>query len=416
MGLLHKVFTLYFLLLLIIFAACSRGKQLSTTSTVNEQVISDPPPLQMESQTLQASPAPIAPLSCEIQSSTTLGELAVDTNFLPVGNPTVFSLRVVSNRQSLLKTVSITPATNALYLPTQLPNAIATEHSLSIGIAAVGHQIVQIHLDEPSGGSTSCLLPVFVEPVQTVVSAGALSPEDIDYVQQAYADVLGRPATGEELNIFSVQDIRERLASSLECAAAVDLLTRNTLGRPVDPVLELPTIRKALVEGASLVKIRAVMAVSTEASSRIRDLYQQVLGRDADDYGMDYYTERLISGMPLADIRLFIASGTECSDRVENLYMTILERHSDPSGLEFHIQTIKDGATLSQVRHTFAYSSEAGNRLNDVYRHLLCRDIDSSGLDSYRALLAGGMSLEAVRRDIRASSEYNSRLNRCRGH
>jgi hypothetical protein len=102
----------------------------------------------------------------------------------------------------------------------------------------------------------------------------------------------------------------------------------------------------------------------------IAGLYQDVLGRQADYQGMDFWGSAAKNGASLGKIALeFISSveshnlhatqfnGASAHD-IELLYQGIFSRHSDADGLAFWTDQMAHGATLEQVAQYFLTSDE----------------------------------------------------------
>lgn len=94
---------------------------------------------------------------------------------------------------------------------------------------------------------------------------------------------------------------------------------------------------------------------------------------------------------------------------IDNLYNEVLGRDADRRGVVTYRQALERGATLEQVRNDLANSSEADQVINRIYRQILGRNADSAGLNTYKRYLASGGSIDQVRRDLANSVEARNR-------
>ncbi len=95
---------------------------------------------------------------------------------------------------------------------------------------------------------------------------------------------------------------------------------------------------------------------------------------------------------------------------VRDIYEDVLGRDADREGLTDWSRTvIRQGNSLDDVRENIANSEEAQERINDIYRDVLGRDADSDGLETWSDALEDGESLDDVRREILESDEARSK-------
>ncbi len=96
-------------------------------------------------------------------------------------------------------------------------------------------------------------------------------------------------------------------------------------------------------------------------------------------------------------------------DAVDELYQEVLGRDADRAGLRTYRRFIEQGWSLSRVRSALASSPEAEQIINSIYRQYLGRDADPGGMDTYRGFLDRGWSMDQVRRAVAESPEAKSR-------
>jgi hypothetical protein len=165
-------------------------------------------------------------------------------------------------------------------------------------------------------------------------------------VDNLYQDVLGRSADADGLKIY----VDQLVAGTKNISQIRAELMQNEF----NPVVKNDTT-----------KLRTVL----------NNMYQEILGRDADAFGLDYYTSEITSGrMTLDVVRARMENGdqysnefknTVCKDDaklttvVSNLYIDILGRNADAEGLKIYKdQLIAGTKTISQIRAELEASSE----------------------------------------------------------
>jgi hypothetical protein len=95
----------------------------------------------------------------------------------------------------------------------------------------------------------------------------------------------------------------------------------------------------------------------------VKQLYIQVLGRQADQSGLNDHLKLLISGeQTWEQVRAGIASSQESRNNINNLYRQYLNRDADPAGMEHHVNLLASGQmTLGQIREGIKNGAEARN-------------------------------------------------------
>jgi len=102
-------------------------------------------------------------------------------------------------------------------------------------------------------------------------------------------------------------------------------------------------------------------AIGKDASAdQIKQMYKDVLGREADEAGLKYWDE---TGLGLEDIRKSVQGSKEygdtrdaSADQIKQLYKDVFGREADTAGLEYWDKT---GAGLNKIREEFGKSKEA---------------------------------------------------------
>ncbi len=101
---------------------------------------------------------------------------------------------------------------------------------------------------------------------------------------------------------------------------------------------------------------------------------------------------------------------------VRHCYLSVLGREADEKGLNHYTELILKGKnTPKQVAHNFIFSDEFRNRMpgNEeliriLYRLYLYRDADEAGLADWIEQLSGGMTLESVVNGFSNSDEFKA--------
>lgn len=104
----------------------------------------------------------------------------------------------------------------------------------------------------------------------------------------------------------------------------------------------------------------------------INALYQQYLGRDAKQAGLDYWMQSIESGAKLEDVEYNISISNEAkqfqldqadlnvtAQDINALYQQYLGRDAEQSGLDYWFGSIEQGATLDDVEYNISISDEA---------------------------------------------------------
>lgn len=90
---------------------------------------------------------------------------------------------------------------------------------------------------------------------------------------------------------------------------------------------------------------------------------------------------------------------------VNHLYQEMLGRAADQEGLETYVEALQRGWSVDKIREEIANSHETRQILQQLYREIFNRDVDETGLNTYRDLLKRGWGLKRVRKDLIASPE-----------
>jgi hypothetical protein len=143
-------------------------------------------------------------------------------------------------------------------------------------------------------------------------------------------------------------------------------------------------------------------------------LYNTALGRDADNAGLNYWTNLLNKGTSRQQVTLGIQQSTEYRSRlIDSVYETYLGRDADASGRQWWLSQFANGATERQFTASLLASDEyfknAGGSdfkfVQDLYQDVLGRALDGAAATWWTGQLANGAKRKDVAAQILGSDE-----------
>jgi hypothetical protein len=165
----------------------------------------------------------------------------------------------------------------------------------------------------------------------------------------------------------------------------------------------------------SLSGIVNVSDVTTPNAVYVDDLYQNLLGRHAEQGGMEYFGGGLTKGSltRLQVVQRIMNSAEYRTDQINQFYVSMLGRQPDAAGLQGYLTLLASGGTLNEVRTIILGSTEFFHHvggtnagfLNALYLEVLGRSIDSTGATAFGSALSKGMTTRQVAATILASNE-----------
>lgn len=254
-----------------------------------------------------------------------------------------------------------------------------------------------------------------------LAAVGAL---DSNYINQAFADILGRAPAGTELasntqvlnqaEVVSRTAVSQALIISDEYRRIIIKLGYQTfLRRPAsntEIAAWLPSFRAGLsdqaffatlIGSATYFKSSAIVTPGTPTgtngtnASWLRAVYYDILGRALDSFGANVYGGMLNAGVPRATVALQLFSTPEYRARlIQSYYQTYLGRAADPASVASWQNALAHGARAESIVATLVSSTEyfqknggVGtnhpqqnfNWLSAVYQSVLQRPIDLAG-------------------------------------
>lgn len=211
--------------------------------------------------------------------------------------------------------------------------------------------------------------------------------------------------------------------------AAVLRLYEGLLGRDADQGgAEFFTTAHA--NGASTTQLADIFVNSAEYKDVLVDnyldsLYTNLLGRDADQAGQDFWSNAVANGQTLAQVTASIAAtaqaqGETISDTafVQSLYEAALGREADTAGQDFWVNALTNGTSRTDIASSIINSNEASSHanvefVNSLYTNALGRDNDANdvgGKAFWLTALENGASHAQVAIDIVGSADAQAHI------
>lgn len=157
-----------------------------------------------------------------------------------------------------------------------------------------------------------------------------------------------------------------------------------------------------------------------EAQDYVENLYKTQLGRQGEQGGMDYWTNQLQKGLNTKEgVASLFASSPErqllpqtAANYIKDLYQTQLGRQGDQAGFEYWTNRNQRGLdTREDIAKQFAGSPESKGQIENLYRTIYNREPDAAGVAGWQDKLGSGMSLADVTKSFRAAPEFASAQN-----
>jgi hypothetical protein len=216
-----------------------------------------------------------------------------------------------------------------------------------------------------------------IKEFEARTSSGATPPTEVPserFVRSIYIDTLNRAASDSEVSYWSgrLQAGATRssvantiLASRERRMAVIDDYYRQYLGRPAETAgVEFwlnvwqkhngPDVVRAGLIGSG--EFYATQGGTDDGA--IRGLYQNILGRGADDGEVGYW-RNVMKATPLTNVALgFIGSRENRRELIEGWYQNYLNRPSDAAGLDYWYDRLAQGASQEQIQVSLLSSAE----------------------------------------------------------
>jgi hypothetical protein len=244
--------------------------------------------------------------------------------------------------------------------------------SVSAGIALVVASIVALPAGATSGAATTTASPRSAPAApQALATQSANQPYAIQLVDRFVPG--SQPATD---------------------AQATPLATRLDAGTPVSKVV------------GQLARSAAAVTPTLD------DAYRALLGRAADQAGLDYFAGRVADGASIEWVLAAMAASGEfaatrpsASDRIDAVYEGMLDRSADPGGKTYFTDRLAAGMTPAAMVSVIWHSTEYGQLQADAaYQQVLLRAADAGGRAYWSGVVKASGRL-AVQIALGASAE-----------
>ena len=158
----------------------------------------------------------------------------------------------------------------------------------------------------------------------------------------------------------------------------------------------------------------------------VKRCYKQILDRDADEGGLQGWSDALESGAGQACqiIDGFVRSEEYVNRNLDNgasvdiLYMTMLNRDADPEGRAGWVDALGQGYTLQHIINGFCGSAEFQEKLpgNEEFIRILYllyfdREPGTVELSGWVQMLEGGATLDEIVNGFASSAEFKAIVN-----
>jgi hypothetical protein len=256
------------------------------------------------------------------------------------------------------------------------------------------------------------------------------------YVDLLYQRLLGRTADVQGgANFVAALDSGQATQAQVVVAILhsqeylnreVGQLYQTVLGRAPDAG-GLAASAALLASGTSSTALEAILLGSAEYyavaggtnTGFISAVYQTVLGRNADEVGVQFFSQELAGGLSRAEVAQQILGSSEAASlEIQSSYQTVLHRAADNAGLANGFALLQTGASSQQWIVTLATSAEFVHAANGdvgqsfvvhLYRDLLGRSPDQAGLAWFAAQLdAGTATRTQIVQQLQNSMEYRT--------
>lgn len=390
-----------------------RGVRTGATLTV---AVNPVPPGETASLTVQIVAPPIIPAG-EVrleENGVSLGRATLDetgrATFRPVLSPGLHQLLIVfeattnffaANSQPLAVTIPDPPQADQIQLTSASFEVAESAGSLTITITRTGTGTRTVTAQFTTGNITAEAGPDFTAtsgmvtfgPGETskTVSIPIVNDQLVEEDQENFGFVLSNPAGGA------------------------------TLGAPLGATIvirddDLPQI----ADSAPPANIAAAAIVFAKSTEHYRDFvtkaYSRFLKRQPDEQGLQFWVvsmrdfgltqEQLEAGFLVSQEYTSLFGGIG-EGWIRGIYNDLLSREGDVPGIEFWKARLAEGVAPTQVALGFTASLERQrNRIQETYRRLLGREAEQAGLDFWVNFFQRGGTNEDIEAGFVGSQEY----------
>jgi hypothetical protein len=139
----------------------------------------------------------------------------------------------------------------------------------------------------------------------------------------------------------------------------------STAFRQYSELNHVTGLNESQIEGAFLASPEYVNRFGGVGAGWVRSLYHEVLNRDTDENGLQFWLASLAGGTSAADVALRFSNSTEAlSNGITAAYQTLLERAPDPAGQSFWLNFLLAGNTTEEMSLGFVAKPEYYDKLD----------------------------------------------------
>ena len=212
---------------------------------------------------------------------------------------------------------------------------------------------------------------------------------------------------------FAGNIVHTTIAVGTDNQRTIQALYQNYLGRDAEP-FGLQVWTESLNNGKSVSKVVEEIKNSDEATRRgVEGVFRKILGRDPLSEGLTVWTRYLQEGHSIEELKGKVISSREYQKKhtreesIQALYQNFLGRNAKPTGIENWLNHWKNGMDLAEVIAKIEKSREAKERMVDeLYWGVLQREADSQGLKGWTTSLEEGLNKNDLEAALFASNEF----------
>jgi hypothetical protein len=163
-----------------------------------------------------------------------------------------------------------------------------------------------------------------------------------------------------------------------------------------------------------------LLLASGAAESLVNQLYQDLLGRSADQGGLTLFANVIDQGGSRGAVASQLMGSSEyLTNQVQLLYTNFLNRSADSAGLSHFVAFLQSGGTFEEAAAEMASSAEylqtraGGNYdsfLDSLFHDALGRGLDAAGREAFRQSRANGATSAQVAAAVFGSAEHDQNL------
>jgi cyclophilin family peptidyl-prolyl cis-trans isomerase len=151
----------------------------------------------------------------------------------------------------------------------------------------------------------------------------------------------------------------------------------------------------------------------------ITQLYHDLLGRAPDGGAVPFWTGQMSSGLSRMQVAMEILNSQEgLIHQVDNLYQTLLGRQADEGGLELSVRALQHGDSLNHIRSVIVgsdeyfklHTSSNSTVVQAMFHDFFGRIAESGYTGIVVPMLTNGFSRETLGREILQTPEENQAL------